>query len=301
MRAQTKRCFDWALQRSNANAGPVVIGGLGGSGTRVPALILRGGGLYTGGELNDAGDNLWFTLLFRRPRTVRDPDDVRLMPLLDLFEARMKGRHRWTTREQKLLWSCACEFAFYNYVPSNRFGFPLRTLRSFYGKRKSNVDTAWGWKEPNAHIFLPLLTKRFEHMQYIHVLRHPLDAVFGNNQRQLHNWGFLFGIDERSRDAMLQFHQATNRRAMAFGKSLGERFMLLRYEELCAAPRYWTERLLHFTGLDTSAHSVEQAQRFVVAERVAPRVPNQIDADLLTSANLVAEEFGYPISQSVVR
>ena len=46
---------------------PLVIGGLGGSGTRVVADILLAQGWYLGQDLNRAKDNLLFTLLFKRP------------------------------------------------------------------------------------------------------------------------------------------------------------------------------------------------------------------------------------------
>ena len=47
--------------------GPVVIGGVGGSGTRVLAEILSLFGFYLGNDLNGAKDNLVYTLLFKRP------------------------------------------------------------------------------------------------------------------------------------------------------------------------------------------------------------------------------------------
>ena len=47
--------------------GPVAIGGVGGSGTRLIAQLLREAGFYLGGDLNPALDNRWFTLLFKRP------------------------------------------------------------------------------------------------------------------------------------------------------------------------------------------------------------------------------------------
>ncbi len=48
--------------------GPVVIGGVGGSGTRVVAAILSTLGFHLGNDLNESMDNLWTTLLFKRPR-----------------------------------------------------------------------------------------------------------------------------------------------------------------------------------------------------------------------------------------
>lgn len=53
--------------KKNILPGPVAIGGVGGSGTRVFAEILRGFGFYIGDCLNGALDNLWFTLLCKRP------------------------------------------------------------------------------------------------------------------------------------------------------------------------------------------------------------------------------------------
>ncbi len=49
---------------------PVVIGGLGGSGTRVVAEILNEVGYYIGNK-NYANDNLWFAFLVRRPKWMR--------------------------------------------------------------------------------------------------------------------------------------------------------------------------------------------------------------------------------------
>mgnify|MGYP004007565703 CR=1 FL=1 len=45
---------------------PVAIGGIGGSGTRLIASVLRDIGFFLGADLNEASDNLWFTLLFKR-------------------------------------------------------------------------------------------------------------------------------------------------------------------------------------------------------------------------------------------
>ncbi len=47
--------------------GPVIIGGVGGSGTRVLAEIVAMFGFFMGKDLNSAGDNLTYTLLFKRP------------------------------------------------------------------------------------------------------------------------------------------------------------------------------------------------------------------------------------------
>ena len=59
------------MQKNGELSGPVIIGGVGGSGTRVVAEIINLLGFYIGDDLNPAKDNLWFLLLFKRPRWFR--------------------------------------------------------------------------------------------------------------------------------------------------------------------------------------------------------------------------------------
>ena len=54
---------------------PVVIGGVGGSGTRLIAQCLNELGFFLGPDLNEANDNLWFTLLFKRTRILTSSEE----------------------------------------------------------------------------------------------------------------------------------------------------------------------------------------------------------------------------------
>jgi hypothetical protein len=56
-------------------ASPVIIGGVGGSGTRLIAQMLKELGFYLGSDLNSANDNLWFTLLFKRIEILSASDE----------------------------------------------------------------------------------------------------------------------------------------------------------------------------------------------------------------------------------
>ena len=51
----------------SAAPGPVAIGGVGGSGTRVIAAIVESLGFDPGANLNRPRDDLTFTVLFKRP------------------------------------------------------------------------------------------------------------------------------------------------------------------------------------------------------------------------------------------
>src|SRR5581483_5848515 len=81
--------------RSLEPSAPVAIGGLGGSGTRVVARLLQDLGFYLGADLNDYEDNLWFTLLMKRPRSLTRIQRHRsrhVHEALGVFESAMAGR-----------------------------------------------------------------------------------------------------------------------------------------------------------------------------------------------------------------
>src|SRR4051794_10431621 len=92
--------------------GPIVVGGVSGSGTRVVASILREAGAYIGPDLNDDLDNRWFSLVFRRPewyqrQQTRGGRGVR--HALDVFRDSMAGTAQWTPRTAALLGRAAME------------------------------------------------------------------------------------------------------------------------------------------------------------------------------------------------
>ena len=63
----------------------IVIGGVGGSGTRLIAMIVASLGLNIGNDLNESFDNLTFTLLFKRHNILKISDEE-FNKLLILFE-----------------------------------------------------------------------------------------------------------------------------------------------------------------------------------------------------------------------
>jgi hypothetical protein len=71
----------------------VAIGGVGGSGTRIVAQLIKDAGFYLGSDLNSANDNLWFTLLFKRPRWfIRNSANREVIfQGLDIFSRAMTG------------------------------------------------------------------------------------------------------------------------------------------------------------------------------------------------------------------
>lgn len=291
---QIKPCYDWVMLFDETN--PIVVGGLGGSGTRVVANILQEAGVYMGDCLNGPLDNLWFTFLFRRPASVRS-FDRNLESYIDVFDKRMHGQSKWSNAENSLLRKCAFEFAVKDYVRSDRFGFPWRVLRSFSKEYPEHNSKHWGWKEPNSHIFLPTLIKRYANLRYIHVMRHPLDMVFNKNKLQLNNWKHLFDIDTRDEQvASLQYYQAAQRRVLNIGRQLGsDKFLVVKYEELCHQPVESINRLIEFCSLDINDSTKQRVYTIPSLDKATTNYSNNDYNGLMPMASELALEFGYDV------
>jgi len=199
---------------------PIGIGGVGGSGTRIVAEIIMRHNIDLGATLNESNDNLIFTRNFKKPEWFETfPDEEALI----------------------MAWSSFL---------SERDTAPIDS-------KSGDADDElfpWGWKEPNTHIFLPFLNNHVPEFRYIHVIRNGLDMAFSQNQQQVKNWGkhILGGsYDGTTKPATsLEYWIAANTRAIEVGKSMGDRFLLLKYEELCINPTEEIKRLSSFLGRD---------------------------------------------------
>lgn len=256
---------------------PTVIGGVGGSGTRVVAQMLLDLGLYMGADLNPALDNLWFTVLFRKPvwySRLYGQRDEAIHFRLHRFARAMQGR-RPNVIDMYIFTRAAIHIAFQDrHWQHVRF---LRRIVSF--ARAGRVDladyTGWGWKEPNAHLYVDLLAEHFPTLRYIHTIRHGLDMAYSTNQQQLQRWGPQLGITP-PRDkadvprAALEYWVAANRRAITMGRErLGDRFLLLNFDALCCDPAPHIARLVDFLGCDVPASDREKLARL-------PQMPESV-------------------------
>jgi hypothetical protein len=274
--------------RSRDRAAPVAIGGLGGSGTRVIARIAQDLRLYLGSDLNDSEDNLWFTLLMKRPRSLRrrsQDRSRRIHKALDVFEHAMAG-DRLGVKEMATLGGAAIEAGLFGHDHLGRgrgISWPARRVRTLMQARPpaSTKYLGWGWKEPNTHIFLPELVERYRRLRYIHVIRHGYEVACGRNQAQLYNWGWLFDVptpsDHHSEpNSSLRYWGRANLRAITFAKkNLGERFLLINYR-LMPRPRAPHRRAWRVSGHRYSSQASSPARHasrlsaVAVASRAVP-------------------------------
>jgi hypothetical protein len=178
---------------------PVAIGGVGGSGTRVVAEILKLLGFYIGNDLNSANDNLWFTLLFKRPRwflkNKNNPEEI--LQYCNVFERIMKGEYL-SSRDYLLIIKAAFDISSHghNVSGTGKGLWPFKRVFTILINKNYNINSfrGYGWKEPNTHVFLPFIVKHFKNIRYIHVIRNGLDMAFSSNQNQLYNWGKIYDI-----------------------------------------------------------------------------------------------------------
>jgi hypothetical protein len=205
--------------------GPNVVGATGGSGTRVVAKILRGAGLYTGEKLNPYEDAV--ELGFYSDRWINRylgagdlPEDMRAEMEVD-----------------------------------------LRAVLADHTDHLPADAVAWGWKEPRSIYLLRFWNETMPSVRFLHFLRDGRDMAFSKNQNQLTKHGEAVLGDElrkaRTPTRSIAVWTRVNGEAADYGEQeLGERYLRVRFEDLCAAPAETIARIYAFFGLDGDAEAL---------------------------------------------
>lgn len=231
---------------------PIAIGGIGGSGTRVFASTIAHMGIPIGTRLNRPLDNLWFTVLFKRPQwTQSKPSKHDVVKAVDLFRRAMTlGLDGNVTGEElELLNTISGDLA-----PTGSWsaGADFDDAQTLIKSKPATPNTSmyWGWKEPNTHVFLRHLDASLTDFRYIHIMRDGLDMAFSKNTWQTRNWAHLYELgdeDEPMPVRQLRYWLAANKAAVEFGSaSMGQRFLLIKYEDFCANPAKHWDRIQRF-------------------------------------------------------
>jgi hypothetical protein len=237
---------------------PIVIGGTGGSGTRAVAALFREAGWFMGTERNESED---------------------AMPIA-LFD------WRWGP----------------GYVATGVVNEDMRL--AFEAALEQHLGTAdppperWGWKHPHSYLLLPFLGARFADLRFVHVIRDGRDMALSANQQQLAHYGAAaLGPDSGTGPVeAVRFWAWANARAAGHGEQLGDRYLHVRLEDLCADPQGGAERILAFGG-----HVPENVAALAAAAVRAPAslgrwrtAPAELIDELEQAAGETLAEFGYP-------
>ena len=198
---------------------PTVIGATGGSGTRVVARVAQRCGMFIGKKLNaqkDALDISAFLNVWLNSYLDRGDDD----PLLEVRMGNYLGR----------------------------------VLEAYLSPMEPAKAGPWGWKEPRSIFVLPFLTQVLPGMRFVHVVRDGRDIAFSRNQNQpLKHGEALLGSEaevDSPAGSIAMWSEGNLTAARAGEEQLGERYLRIRYEDLCARPEPELARLLAFLELE---------------------------------------------------
>lgn len=239
---------------------PIAVGGVGGSGTRVVAGILEEAGVWMGGDLNEARDNLWFTLLFKHPSILR-ASHPRFQQLTSLFLAAMSNDDVAAPPDLTLL----NELVTIGRPQHDAQWLELRAQSLQRAIAEPNRAPTWGWKEPNTHIVVDRLSAHIPELKYIHVARSGLDMAHSANQNQLNLWGpTVLGDDHAANPRnSLRFWRWAHERILGIGRTMGDRFLFVRFEDLCLDPARYAQAILSFAGVRHDQSAVDRAIQLV--------------------------------------
>jgi hypothetical protein len=257
-----------ALGRSAPS--PLVIGGTGGSGTRLVTRIVRRTGRFMGSNLNRFDDALdlagfdWrWGLRYLRARAAGEE----------------QGIVAWMARDHD------------------------EAVRRHLAPLGDPQLAPWGWKHPHSYLMLPFLSECHRDLRFVHVVRDGRDMAFSSNQQQALHYGPVAFGERRDGEAAGPVGSAAywawaNGLAVEDGRRhLGDRYLCLRFEDLCERPEATAARLLDFAGArDVAGEPIAQ----VVAEVSPPASVGRwrrAEVDLATAVTDAARpelrRFGY--------
>jgi hypothetical protein len=193
---------------------PIIVGGSGHSGTRAVIDVVSAGGVFTG-----------VNRLTKRP----DSGDLRILGLLDTWV----GKYINGSMSSAELSTMKRKFA--------------RRLRIYFPIRSK----AWGFKNPRTMLLLPFLHDLFPSMRFVHVIRDGRDIALGNPLSQQNQYAakFLSPLEQllSTEEKMILYWGRANEKARDFASSkLPDRYLLVRWEDLCRSPRETVTNLLEF-------------------------------------------------------
>lgn len=204
----------------------IVVGAVGGSGTRLIVQMAEAAGIFVGRDLNRSLDSVPGTTFLRRHL----PRVLAAAPL----------------REDERTVICS----------------DLRDALVAHRRGIDRADVPWLIKNPRWSHALALLAEVVPNVRFVHVVRDGRDMAFSQNQGQVRDLGDLV-LGETLADApppvrSAAFWARQNLRLAEQGERLlGEHYLRLRYEDLCGDPRGSAATLLAF--LEAPAVAVDGA------------------------------------------
>ena len=211
---------------------PVVIGAMGGSGTRVLVPILQLAGFWMGSWICRRTQDAMATrhllqCAFPRLLNGRGNDDEHLLTL------------------------------FSRLIQAHRLGM-------------TDPDADWGWKNPRNMWIIPFLVRCYPEMKFIHLIRDGRDMALTENHNLLRKHGaYLLGEPDCEQNwirSQFRLWAMGNRLAWEAGqKYLGENYLLLDYDQLCSSPEQELRRIYGHVGIEPDDRLIAIARRLFIS------------------------------------
>lgn len=249
---------------------PLCIGGMGGSGTRLFALIMAELGYHLGHDLNDASDNLFFTLLFRRKNIFLESASV-ITYSFDLLINSLRDDIELTLEDSKFIRSLGNGYR-HDLTEAwlkDRIGFvlekPVRSRRALIA-----------WKEPNSHVLLQKMLLHNTQIKYLNVTRDGLDMAISKNQQQLMLWGDCYlnrPVSRKPADA-LHYWNAMHKKILELKAQYPERIEFISYDSICKHDPVEIQKLYDFAGISPSKLQQERISELIRPPKTLGRAQN---------------------------
>ncbi len=222
---------------------PVIVGGVGGSGTRVVTEVMKRAGYFMGDDLNLSNDNMQLAGYFPKFRRLIQNNETLFEKISRTPLKMIRGRENF---KQTFIHNALSKFE------NNMYSDWAHLSRQ---------NTLWGWKIPANFVILDILADHFKGIIYIHTIRHGLDMSYSNNQNQLYNWGNYYGVPFQTLPlpkAALNYWIGANKKAIKQARELlNNRFLLLNFDQLCLNPEREIQKLIEFLECtDANIHNL---------------------------------------------
>jgi len=260
---------------------PLVMGGMSGSGTRVLAALARAAGFYIGTDLSPALD----------ARAFLDFGSRWIDESLDAWQ-----------NDRAPLEADAMEADFDDFVRRHRADL-------------DDPARPWGFKEPRALAFLPLIARVYPEARFVHIVRDGRDIAFKafsrpdphrDGRERWQNWmpaGQAVLVDPALADGpatplKMALWARYNELVADYGEStLGASYTRVRLEDLCQRPEEQGRELLRFMiDAEPSRELVSAAAAEITPSGALghwrQRDPGELD-DLMGLGGAALERFGY--------
>lgn len=218
---------------------PIVVGATGGSGTRALVSTLETLDVYMGVHLNHAGDAMPFE------------------PALDRYLPKILGRTRTAHYALTDLPTA---------LLNESAGAVLRAAAEHL-RMVRDPGRPWGFKNPRQIFLLPILNELFPGFRFIHLVRDGRDMALSTNRNQVNKYDDILYHGRPEPDpefAAIRLWSDVNVDAARCARYiLGERYLEVRYEDLCDDTDATIRAIAAFTRPDGEALRPEVVDRAV--------------------------------------